>query len=81
MTVFLPVDTLIVTIPPLVRVVPSVGDCSKTIPTGWSALGTRCTFGSNPSAMIRSTALLSMMPVYSCTGIGLFSLIWFWTLS
>ncbi len=80
-TVFLPVETLIVTIPPLARLVPSIGDCSNTIPTGWSPFGVRCTFGSNPSAMIKSTALLSTMPVYCCTVTGLFSLIWFWTLS
>ena len=80
-TVFLPVETLIVTIPPLARLVPSVGDCSKTIPTGCSELGRRCTFGSSPSPMIRLTASLSTMPVYCCTVTGLFSLICFWTLS
>ena len=81
LTFFFPVETRTVTMPPFARLVPSVGDWSKTIPTGWSPFGIRRTFGSKPSWMIRSTALLSRMPVYCWTTIGLLESIWFWTLS
>ena len=81
LTFFLPVETSMVTIPPFARPVPSVGDCAKTMPTGCSAFGRRRTFGSNPSWLMRSTARLSMMPVYCCTPTGVLSAIWFWTLS